>query len=142
VFIVRCTHLQGRVDSGSARRSFAACELGNYQVSSTLLLSLKGAHVSQEKSCFTDNLNFFIYFFHHSVAQDLDEPWPLEVIGHDGRAANVTMEPGTYNGVVSATIAIDLENEMLTTSSPLNCMFQVIWFYMNHIVSSMVVPGL
>ena len=29
-----------------------------------------------------------------NVAQDLDEPWPLEVYGHDGRATNVTMEPG------------------------------------------------
>jgi prolyl 4-hydroxylase len=29
-----------------------------------------------------------------NVAQDMDEPWPLEVIGHDGRAVNVTMEPG------------------------------------------------
>lgn len=28
------------------------------------------------------------------VAQDVQEPWPLEVIGHDGRAHNVTMEPG------------------------------------------------
>jgi prolyl 4-hydroxylase len=26
-----------------------------------------------------------------NVAQDLDAPWPLEVIGHDGRAHNVTM---------------------------------------------------
>jgi len=29
-----------------------------------------------------------------NVAQDVDEPWPLEVIGHDGKAKNVTMEPG------------------------------------------------
>ncbi|CAB9501183.1 Protein phosphatase 1 regulatory subunit 12A [Seminavis robusta] len=29
-----------------------------------------------------------------NVASDLDEPWPLEVYGHDGRATNVTMEPG------------------------------------------------
>uniref|UniRef100_A0A7S3QBB7 Fe2OG dioxygenase domain-containing protein n=1 Tax=Chaetoceros debilis TaxID=122233 RepID=A0A7S3QBB7_9STRA len=29
-----------------------------------------------------------------NVAQDLDEPWPIEVIGHDGKAHNVTMEPG------------------------------------------------
>lgn len=29
-----------------------------------------------------------------NVAQDLDEPWPLEVYGHDGNAYNVTMEPG------------------------------------------------
>lgn len=29
-----------------------------------------------------------------NVDQDLDEPWPLEVIGHDGKAVNVTMEPG------------------------------------------------
>ena len=28
------------------------------------------------------------------VDQDVDEPWLLEVIGHDGRAHNVTMEPG------------------------------------------------
>jgi len=29
-----------------------------------------------------------------NVAQDVDEPWPLEVYGHDGRAENVTMLPG------------------------------------------------
>mmetsp|Transcript_20738 Transcript_20738/g.29567 ORF Transcript_20738/g.29567 Transcript_20738/m.29567 type:complete len:453 (+) Transcript_20738:31-1389(+) len=29
-----------------------------------------------------------------NVDQDLDEPWPLEVYGHDGMAHNVTMEPG------------------------------------------------
>ena len=28
------------------------------------------------------------------VDANVDEPWPLEVIGHDGRAHNVTMEPG------------------------------------------------
>jgi prolyl 4-hydroxylase len=29
-----------------------------------------------------------------NVAADVDEPWPLELIGHDGMACNVTMEPG------------------------------------------------
>jgi hypothetical protein len=29
-----------------------------------------------------------------NVAQDVDEPWPLEVFGHDGKAENVTMVPG------------------------------------------------
>jgi prolyl 4-hydroxylase len=29
-----------------------------------------------------------------NVAQDVDEPWPIEVIGHDRKAHNVTMEPG------------------------------------------------
>jgi len=29
-----------------------------------------------------------------NIDQDVDEPWPLEVIGHDGRAHNVTMVPG------------------------------------------------
>jgi len=29
-----------------------------------------------------------------NVAQDVDEPWPIEVIGHDGLAHNITMEPG------------------------------------------------
>jgi hypothetical protein len=28
------------------------------------------------------------------VDQDVDEPWPLEVYGHDGVATNITMEPG------------------------------------------------
>lgn len=29
-----------------------------------------------------------------NVAQDVDEPWPIEVYGHDGKAYNITMEPG------------------------------------------------
>jgi prolyl 4-hydroxylase len=29
-----------------------------------------------------------------NIAQDVDEPWPIEVYGHDGKATNVTMEPG------------------------------------------------
>jgi len=28
------------------------------------------------------------------IAQDIDEPWPVEVYSHDGRAYNVTMKPG------------------------------------------------
>ena len=28
------------------------------------------------------------------VAQDVDEPWPIEVYGHGGKATNVTMQPG------------------------------------------------
>ncbi|KAJ1454435.1 hypothetical protein M885DRAFT_566188 [Pelagophyceae sp. CCMP2097] len=28
------------------------------------------------------------------VAQDVDEPWPVEVVGHDGKAFNVTLEEG------------------------------------------------
>ena len=28
------------------------------------------------------------------VASDIDEPWPIEVYAHDGKAYNVTMEPG------------------------------------------------
>ncbi len=28
-----------------------------------------------------------------NVAQDIDEPWVLELIGHDGKATNVTMQP-------------------------------------------------
>jgi prolyl 4-hydroxylase len=29
-----------------------------------------------------------------NVAQDVNEPWPLEVWGHDGKPYNITMEPG------------------------------------------------
>jgi hypothetical protein len=28
------------------------------------------------------------------VAQDIDEPWPIEVYDHAGKAYNVTMQPG------------------------------------------------
>ena len=29
-----------------------------------------------------------------NIAQDVDEPWPMEVYDHDGKAHNVTLEPG------------------------------------------------
>lgn len=29
-----------------------------------------------------------------NVDQDLDEPWPIEVYSHEGKAYNVTMQPG------------------------------------------------
>lgn len=29
-----------------------------------------------------------------NVAQDVDEDWPMEFIGHDGKAINITMQPG------------------------------------------------
>eukprot|EP01041_Mallomonas_annulata_P003565 gene3565-7091_t len=29
-----------------------------------------------------------------NIDQDVDEPWPIEVYSHDGKAYNVTMEPG------------------------------------------------
>lgn len=29
-----------------------------------------------------------------NVDQDVDKPWPLEVIGHDGIATNITLDPG------------------------------------------------
>jgi prolyl 4-hydroxylase len=29
-----------------------------------------------------------------NVDQDVDEPWPVEVYSHDGKAYNVSMEPG------------------------------------------------
>lgn len=29
-----------------------------------------------------------------NVAQDVDEKWPLEVYAHNGKAYNITMEPG------------------------------------------------
>ena len=28
------------------------------------------------------------------VDQDVNEPWPLEIYSHDGKAYNVTLEPG------------------------------------------------
>lgn len=31
-----------------------------------------------------------------NVAQDVDEPWPIELIGHDGLAHNVTLDPGDF----------------------------------------------
>ena len=44
-----------------------------------------------------ENLRIFPTFHFGNIVQvdqDVDEPWPLEVYGHDGTATNVTMEPG------------------------------------------------
>ena len=38
------------------------------------------------------------------VAQDLDEPWPVEVYSHDGKAHNVTMVPGDMTLYESHTV--------------------------------------
>ena len=43
-----------------------------------------------------------------NVAQDVDEPWPLEVIGHDGKAYNVTMEPGDMVSIGYACLQMNL----------------------------------
>ena len=37
----------------------------------------------------------FAFIITVQVDQDVDEPWPLEVYGHDDKATNITMEPGT-----------------------------------------------
>lgn len=39
-----------------------------------------------------------------NVAQDLDEPWPVEVYDHTGKAYNVTMKPGDMVLYESATV--------------------------------------
>jgi hypothetical protein len=39
-----------------------------------------------------------------NVDQDLDEPWPLEVYDHNGKAYNVTMEPGDLVLYESSTV--------------------------------------
>lgn len=39
-----------------------------------------------------------------NVDQDLEEPWPLEVYDHNGRAHNVTMEPGDLVFYESSTV--------------------------------------
>lgn len=39
-----------------------------------------------------------------NVAQDVDEPWPLEVYSHDGRAHNVTLDPGDMLLFESASV--------------------------------------
>lgn len=38
------------------------------------------------------------------VAQDVDEPWPLEVYDHSGMAYNITLEPGEMVLYESATV--------------------------------------
>ena len=46
------------------------------------------------------------------VAQDVDDPWPIEVYAHDGKAYNVTMEPGalttnTFSLVVTNVMGVN-----------------------------------
>jgi len=38
------------------------------------------------------------------IDQDVDEPWPVEVVGHDGVARNVTLEPGDMAMYESHTV--------------------------------------
>jgi prolyl 4-hydroxylase len=38
------------------------------------------------------------------VAQDVDEPWPIEVYDHNGKAWNVTMQPGDLTLYESHTV--------------------------------------
>lgn len=38
------------------------------------------------------------------VAQDIDEPWPIEVYDHSGKAWNVTMQPGDMTLYESHTV--------------------------------------
>ena len=38
------------------------------------------------------------------VAQDIDEPWPIEVYDHSGKAWNVTMQPGDLTLYESHTV--------------------------------------
>jgi len=58
--------------------------------------SLYGIRVYQEGAVLSPHVdrNPLINSGIINVAQDVDEPWPLEVIGHDGIARNITMEPG------------------------------------------------
>jgi hypothetical protein len=51
--------------------------------------------------------------------QDVDEPWPLEVIGHDGKAYNVTMEPGDLVLYESHSILHGVSNLIVRPSVPL-----------------------
>jgi hypothetical protein len=53
-----------------------------------------------------------------NVDQDVDEDWPLEVIGHDGKATNITMEPGTSccDVLLSVLFVFPPEPEPLTSS--------------------------
>ena len=44
-----------------------------------------------------------------NVAQDVDEPWPIEVISHDGKAYNVTVSPFAMFDVI---IHLFLENNL------------------------------
>ncbi len=73
--------------------------------------------------------------------QDVDEPWLLEVYGHDGKATNVTMEPGT--------MGVELPCSVSSNSSPIhphlnkgpfgflsNLFLQVIWSCTKAIPSS------
>ena len=59
-------------------------------------VSLYGIRIYKEGSILTPHVDRtpLISSVILNVAQDVDEPWPLEVIGHDGIARNITMEPG------------------------------------------------
>ena len=55
---------------------------------------LYGPRVYKEGSIFAPHVDFLPYVVGViiNVDQDLEEPWPFEVIGHDRKAHNVTLE--------------------------------------------------
>lgn len=58
--------------------------------------SLYGIRIYTEEAMLNSHVDRLPYVFSAviNVDQDLDEPWPMEVIGHDGKANNVTLKPG------------------------------------------------
>ena len=58
--------------------------------------SLYGIRIYEESSVLATNVDRLpsVSSAIINVAQDVDKPWPMEVIGHNGVVENVTMEPG------------------------------------------------
>jgi len=61
-----------------------------------VLTSLYGIRVYKEDSVLAPHVDRLplVSSVIINVAQDVDEPWPIEVYGHDGNAYNITMSPG------------------------------------------------
>jgi prolyl 4-hydroxylase len=59
-------------------------------------VSMYGIRVYTEGSMLNPHVDQLPYVMSAviNIAQDVDEDWPFEVIGHDGQAYNVTMKPG------------------------------------------------
>lgn len=63
-----------------------------------------------------------------NVDQDVDEPWPLEVWGHDGKPYNITMEPGDMVLYESHTI---LHGTLVSTVYCI-CLFYTVGLFVRH----------
>jgi len=85
--------IDGSSNSDSNSISAEDGDASTYPLSPTSLYGIRVYHQNAILAPHVDRLPLVTSAI-INVAQNVDEPWPLELIAHDGKAYNITMEPG------------------------------------------------